>query len=93
VLILSQKGDWPSCEQALKALERLAYEDAANAKPLAGVADNVSNTTCKDVQQCLQCIFSLVGNWKHAADVRRDGEQDSAHRQNARIGMRHQRQK
>ena len=42
VLVLAQKGDWAACESALKALERSTGEEGA-AKPLAGIADNVSH--------------------------------------------------
>lgn len=41
VLVLSQKGDWAACDQALKTLEREVLE-GVDPKPLARVADNVS---------------------------------------------------
>lgn len=43
VLILSQKGDWPACEQALKGLER-AMAEGGEKLPLANVHDNVSES-------------------------------------------------
>jgi len=39
VLVLAQKGDWSSCENSVKALDKMAAEEGS--KPLAGVADNV----------------------------------------------------
>ncbi len=44
VLIQSQKGDWPACEQSLKALEREAF-DGGDKRPLANVSDAVTGNT------------------------------------------------
>jgi hypothetical protein len=44
VLQLSQKGEWPPVDQALKALEKIvaAGGDETNSAPLLGVVDPVS---------------------------------------------------
>lgn len=41
ILVLSQKGDWASCENALKALDKAAADEGGT-KPLSDIKDTVT---------------------------------------------------
>ena len=43
VLILAQRGDWPGCEQALRAVEKADH--AEEQQPLANLVDPASGNT------------------------------------------------
>lgn len=78
ILVLSQKGDWATCDQSLKALEREAQE-TGNRIPLATVADNVNSTNFVIVsghahpnEAPLFCC--LIGDWQYTTDVCGNGK-------------------